>query len=905
MRAVGALALSGLVALIVGGCSSRTECGEGTQLEGDRCVALCPSGQLWDEESGDCRSVCSEGTIYNEDRGTCEPEVRCGPGTHRRGNECVPDSTVECGSGTRYDPETGQCVPDCVEGTHRDEGTGACMPDSAECITGQVWDSGAEACVDVAGYCGEGTTWVASRGTCVPDDDLLVADQVEGEGENDPNFGGEDAVESIEIPGVGLSLILGGSISEAEDRDGDGLLDPDYDYFVFTVEQPTLLRIVADGVGGASSGFFVTSMDEELVFRRYGIGTTSDGALRDVFLPRAGSYALVASDAMNFVTLPPGPFFGGGGLAYYITIERIALPMPEELDLSEDRISLEGRWPREAPETGSMLGFYSAAIEVPPDSAGTLLSLTLETEDRAVGPVLLLLDEEEGLLYQGAPPSTRWGFSRSGTLTLIADYVYWFGVSDAAHQLRVNDLQMRSIDGELPLTRVTQPSWYAGDEEQPHTYYGFQAEAGEVVTLHATTTTGVTRFEVYDAAFSASFGWFEGRDTSPLFENDIRFFAPRSGLYVLSVLGMAGAAWDEHDLSAIPAHRFNISAEIAEQEPVRIDLEGGEWATMAPVEVTPEQWERFFVLEVDAGDSLFFNTTSETEARPVTTFYNTAREGPLSATAFLGETFPRRFPDAGTVLFGLADATMSPARLDLHVRTLPVDNMGVVDVHTPIREMEFDLAPDQPSRFFRIQAAVSGIAEVVVTPARALDLMVFVREPRLELVEVFDTTLGGEPEEAVIVVSDAAPTFFEVATADSLPPEDEVIFEVSIDLTPFVTEREPNNAPSEAQLVPEGEVILGQLTSVADQDWYEIEVAGGATHLIAETRDVSTRVDTRLSIIGDDGRTLLAFDDDSGEGSLSRVGVDLPRSGTYYVVVQAGRGPLDGHYLLEVDRSVP
>lgn len=898
MNETRAFTLCAIAALLMAGCDSGMECGPGTHAEGGRCVEACSPGARWDAEILECVSICAEGTIFNEDRGTCEPEVRCGPGTHRAGNECVPDSHVECGSGTRLDPDTGLCVPDCVEGTHRDEATGACMPDSAQCITGQVWDAEAEQCVDVSGYCGEGTTWVASMGACVPDDDLLIADQVEGEGENDPSYGGADSAERLDLPDVGTSVVIGGTISHAVDKDDDGLLDPDYDYFVFTVSGPTLLRIEADGVGGASSGFMITSMDEERSFQRYGIGTTSDGALRDVFLPNAGDFALVASDAFNFVTVPPGPYFGGEGLGYFITVERISIPEAVELLPTDDRHEVEGLWPSEVPAEGSMLGFYFAEVEVDEESVGTLLSLSLETDDRAVGPVLIMVDEEDELLLQGLNASSLWGFTESIGVTIVADYVYWFGSSDASHRVTVADLGMASFDDELSLARIDQASWSEGDEDYPVSYFGFRAEAGKVVTLNATTSTGVTLFEVYEPTFNTSYGWFQGRDTSPLFESTIRFYSHRSGLYVLRVLGLAGATWETSSVRLIPRQRFNISVDAERQVPMPIGRVDDTWITDAPEEVTFSARERFFEIEFDEGDTYSFEVLSGSDFRPVATFYDIEPEGPLASVAYLGGVFPRRFPEAGRALFGIADAAMSPGSFDLQIAPIEIENLGTLTVAAPIDAVEMTLPEGLESRFYRFQASTSGRAQLSIESLGESELTVMVRDASFRL----GSTVEGDAQ-ARLIVSDSEPAFFEVSTAGGAAVDGDETFELTLLLTSFSTEVETNDTPDVAQDIVSGEVIHGELTSDEDQDWYAFSVVGGAVYLDVETVAVSGFVDTRLSIVADDGVTVLAFDEDSGDGLLSYIGLPLLEDGTYYIVVHAREGSRGGPYLLEISSS--
>ena len=129
----------------------------------------------------------------------------------------------------------------------------------------------------------------------------------------------------IALPAVGSDITLGGTVDIPADKDDNGQLDADYDYWVFETAGPALLRVKADGIGGASSGFMVVNVDEGAALLRAGIANTSDMAERDLFLPRAGVWALVATDAMNLLGDVPvgGPTFG-----YFITVENRAIPTP-------------------------------------------------------------------------------------------------------------------------------------------------------------------------------------------------------------------------------------------------------------------------------------------------------------------------------------------------------------------------------------------------------------------------------------------------------------------------------------------------------------------------------------------------------------------------------------------------
>jgi hypothetical protein len=126
--------LVGAAATLVSACADAPSvaCGEGTRLEGERCL---PATSL-----------------------------QCGAGTRAEGDACVPDESaqVECGAGTRL--EDGQCVPTfgCPEGTHL-EGA-ACVKDAPPATWSaniRVSDPGVHASNPVVAADADGHVWVA------------------------------------------------------------------------------------------------------------------------------------------------------------------------------------------------------------------------------------------------------------------------------------------------------------------------------------------------------------------------------------------------------------------------------------------------------------------------------------------------------------------------------------------------------------------------------------------------------------------------------------------------------------------------------------------------------------------------------------------------------------------------
>ncbi len=890
---LGAILAAGLGAAACDG--GGRECGPGTVADGNSCVPACGAGERWDEDADRCLSVCAEGTSWSSTTGRCEaePGVECGPGTHEEGGECVPDD-LECAPGTLWDEEAGACVADCVAGTHRDDETGACVPDSAACVSGQVWDPEAAECVDAADYCAEGTTWVASERRCVPNDELIAADQVEGTDENDPFYGGMGAWEELVLPAVGGRRVIGGTIDAPADKDGDGALDPDVDYWVFAVAGPTLLRLTSDGVGGASAGFAVAYAGEELDFVRYGIGTTMDGAARDVLLPTAGVYAILATDAMNLLT-SSGPYFGGEGFGYFVAIETLSRPTATDLAFADGVAATSATWPAAPPASGSMLGFFALDLEVGADEAGALFDFELSTETPEVAPVLMAFLADGTFLFQATGPRA-WGTAADADVCVVADYEIFFSGGDTDYDVTVRDRGLATLDGPPAPTTIDQPEWTWEDEtDYPWTYFGFAATEGDVVTLLATTSTGATYFEVTSSDLATSFGSIEGMDYDPVYDGEIRFRAPYTGLYVVHVLGLEGleGLWF---VERIPAHSFEVTLAVLEQTPAEVTPP----ETFDDVTVDERAYEAFFLLDPAAGESFWVEVAGEGGLDPVVSLYGVAEPGPLVGTARPDLAFPIRFPDAGPLLLGVADDDHEGGSFDLSVLPLAVEDLGALAGAAPVDVDGHAVAETDSRAFFVFTPDAAGIATITVTPT-GFDVAIATRDATLaELAHVNDQS-PDVVETIDLVVAASTPAFFEVRTADGAPFGAGAAVDVAVELAPFTVEVEPNDGPSAALGLSSPDLVVGSVGTAGDRDWYSVTVAGAAL-LTSETGPLlgAGPMDTVLRLYDTDGVTELAFDDDGGEGLYSRIVYELPGAGTYFLEVGGYGDASTGDYLLSV-----
>ena len=85
----------------------------------------------------------------------------------------------------------------------------------------------------------------------------------------------------------------------------------------------------------------------------------------------------------------------------------------------------------------------------------------------------------------------------------------------------------------------------------------------------------------------------------------------------------------------------------------------------------------------------------------------------------------------------------------------------------------------------------------------------------------------------------------------------------------------------------------GLIETGVDVDWFSFAAVGGVAYQISTT--LGTLIDSVLRVIGTNGTTELAEDDDSGPGDASLINWTAPANGTYYVEAR-GFGGTTGSY---------
>ena len=386
------------------------------------------------------------------------------------------DNSVACGDGTHA--ENGLCVPDATCGPGTKEGSdGKCVPDgSLICPQGTTFVDGQCKLDDNA--CGEGTVLV--DGECILEDDNLTADLDEAA---EPNDDPAMPAGMITVGAIDSSTVIHGCVDPRNDDDGDGNPDADFDLWMVNVSGPTTLEITADGVHGLVAGFVMINADPLLQqtlsnWRRFGINLTSDTAKREVYLPAAGSYAMLMTDARSLVLGSVGA--GSPEACYYTTVKRVANPTPVALTI---------------PQTATTDAGKVKAYSFNPATAGRILDVSINTASSAMFPAFLVLRQNN--LYASVRDTggfyTVGGLNMGETVTLISDMEYNWAIEPVDYTYDLFDIvgQPLPADGMVTLTKRNGTNPFAPYADWNYLYFDVAA-AGDIINFNVTATNTAT-----------------------------------------------------------------------------------------------------------------------------------------------------------------------------------------------------------------------------------------------------------------------------------------------------------------------------------------------------------------------------------------------------------------------------
>ncbi len=232
------------------------------------------------------------------------------------------DSGVECGPGTDQNDD-GLCVP-----------TG----EPVTCTDGTILDEASNSCVIDPESCQGGTVLVGTE--CVDPTDGLTVDVTEAAEPNGFDINGElsdDPAGEFMVKPVGQTAVIQGNFTARPDRDEDGVAEGDVDTYLFQVDEPTLLEISVDGVGGSVGGFVSFAGDVQALANwiRFGVAHGGDTAKRQLFVPTAGIYLLTIADSRTLLGSGPD---NAPDNKYFVSIAKKAIPTATALTFTNNEV---------------------------------------------------------------------------------------------------------------------------------------------------------------------------------------------------------------------------------------------------------------------------------------------------------------------------------------------------------------------------------------------------------------------------------------------------------------------------------------------------------------------------------------------------------------------------------------
>lgn len=485
-------------------------CGEGTVAKGHRCIAgeaSCGENTQFSSERGTCvpeRSACS-GPGVSFENGRCVAVSECGSGTRENDDGfCVPEFTCPDNGAIRPDPASGKCViaaGGCTGGAVR-SAQGTCVIDETSCGDGLAVEDGEcvpsddlcgkglalseeGVCEPTSEVCGEAAVFDEEMGLCLPEGTCEMGDvvlngvcvspaeklaanaDVDESENNDPRLGGTPTTFSAP-DSTGKTTVFSGTIEEPSDRDGNGTLDQDRDFFEFDAEAGDWFQLSVQSTGLPNPNVVVTGPEG---YRRAVNNGPNLAAARHLAIPRPGTYRIRILPDSRASDDELGPV-GGDDWGYVGSLEAVSSPSPRAVDLTDSTASGDA--------TGLTTNLYEVegfsgadALTLTPTTLGDDLQATISVwrdADNFIGS----FRTDEGQSRTLPVPDTD-----SGTFLMLVDWRRVDG-TDVGYDIEgaavsdVESLGNPGADGEATSTARDVSSVY---------YYTFTVPAGQVAEL--------------------------------------------------------------------------------------------------------------------------------------------------------------------------------------------------------------------------------------------------------------------------------------------------------------------------------------------------------------------------------------------------------------------------------------
>lgn len=665
--------------------------------------AECGTGTV--EVDGEClpaETACGMGTVYDATARTCVTAIECAEGTMLMGTECVPDGSAFCGGNTIFDTETGTCVPD---------------PDA---------------------LCEGDLVFVMETATCVDPDELLegMADVQELAEPNDPSFNETAMAQPVDIADGSGSFY---GCVEPMDFDDDGVIDPDRDFFAIEVDGPTLLRVRTDGIRGANAAVAFLSGDSEGALTEFGwqrfvLSLASDGADQKVFLPAAGTYLVVATDARSLLLGEPA---GGEDQCYFTQLEVEELPTPTVItpgtplegdfdeprffafDATRGQLVLHSATEQDASGAATDRGSIESTMVTLVDS--TFRSAAADTQDGFFGPIA-----------DGVVEDFALGLDADQTVWIVVDSLYDLSLDSTRFSVAVQDANAVEIpeDGTVDFTH---------DDELP-AFGFFEATAGDVVRLQFDQPDGDT-LEVGVLQPNASGFGVSGSDVYVQIE--------QTGIHYLQIVNDDG----------VDGESYGVEFERASITPTAMTLGTAASGALA------EHDRAFFSVDLSTADWIQWSASNLTNVTDLElTFYERGPFGVLGASVpeidgdelDATSVFERILRGEGSnVLVSVtsADAVTGDETFDVLVDDVPYVDLGSIVPGTDITRTGETATGGEYQRYLLEAVAFSPLTIGTTTTTPTLDAVISVVDASFATVRDFDVGAAGEAEGGTYVMA--------------------------------------------------------------------------------------------------------------------------------------------------------
>jgi hypothetical protein len=579
------------------------------------------------------------------------------------------------------------------------------------CATGTVPDpSGANACVpDGSVICGQGTVFNMTTGKCdsagdqCPAGTVLVNDECvtsakpdaeEGPEENDADGAGEIIVPAAGAPG----FVIHGCITPRDDG-----ATADVDPWFVTVEKPTLLEVTADGVGGLSAGFIVQTADPALTalkdagWVRFGVNLTGDTSKRQLFLPAAGSYALVMADSRQLFLQEA--VAGSDKTCYFTTVKQLEIPTPTALTASFDGT------------IGGEVQFYTVSKQ-----EGDLIDVAADMPSGAANGSVVVVNNDEWANsaeestdpFSGAPVPAEvlaGGLKVSDDVLIAIDTEYNYAIAPVDFSATFTQIHAQALPANGTVTTTEDANFF--------TFVYFDvAKAGDIIHFDLQFADPA----IMRVAKASNLGVVvsSGNSTVTSLVDWVRF--PTAGRYYVMLYHPSVTAGDTTDttskLDVVTPEALTVGTPVTGHTTGALN---SAWFTFDP---TSQTW-----VKISAGATNFGGNVK-------VTFYpatGVGRFGTEILPAFPAMTFnPNGTQAKGRITFGDptkyivrvedAGAPASGETFNLSIAQQTFTNLGLITDQTPKDTLGEDLGGTGKTKLYFVRAPAGDTMTITVHP---------------------------------------------------------------------------------------------------------------------------------------------------------------------------------------------